>query len=636
MSDIYERQLVKISQLPPAITPITRTEIVEAETADGLSVKIPLTALGGYPDAHADSHKLLGDDPVGTDTPTANAIPVADGAGRLNEWIDDATESAKGKVQLSVDGGTDAGKAVQATDGRLSDSRNPTVHASEHLPDGADPIDLATASNYGLMTPEQVQTLDSLDPTYMPSMDEKAALAGTWGEPSDTNRYVTDTDPRIGGEIDITDVMNWASFNDVKAFTLFDAPAVNAIYDIAVFNGSIYIAAIITSIVPGQSVVYKLVDGAWTIAHGYETFRLYAEETRLLCFGMEIVQIDTSGVFSVLVVSATNWRGCAVDDGTYHLIVEGSNGGYQGIYTTTDFSTLTQIDATSRAYSRIHKIDGYIYTNTTTDIYRCAEGATSYSSYYAPGHTMLSMFVLDGKLVYIHNPAGAVYDVYEIDTETAGRTLLFQNCYEVIRAAAVYDGYELVAGTTNVIKYSVVTNPSINTDVYMPVYLPSTLPIGSRKVIRKLGTDATKAITIYPPSGATIDGDASRVIYSQYGYIEIERVSVTVFTVKDANIEKQGRRLITEVIETTTPSGTSIDKATTYTLPSGASVVSLTGAFRYQANSFVATDRIQLDGTRGAHLILTITNNTLRVASDAGFASQFFNLPMWIRVEYYL
>jgi hypothetical protein len=49
----------------------------------------------------------------------------------------------------------------------------------------------ATDSQNGLMT--------SIDHQKLPSTNQKAALAGTSGTPSDTNRYVTQDDPNLGG-----------------------------------------------------------------------------------------------------------------------------------------------------------------------------------------------------------------------------------------------------------------------------------------------------------------------------------------------------------------------------------------------------------------------------------------------------
>lgn len=74
--------------------------------------------------------------------------PVAVSLDAVNKEIEinviDATELAKGVVQLSPDGGTTAGRVVQATDGRLSNARTPTPHASTHGGVGSDPLHIDT------------------------------------------------------------------------------------------------------------------------------------------------------------------------------------------------------------------------------------------------------------------------------------------------------------------------------------------------------------------------------------------------------------------------------------------------------------------------------------------------------------
>ena len=70
---------------------------------------------------------------------------------------------AKGKVQLAPGTSTDAGKAVQANDSRLSNSRTPTPHAASHATSGADAL---TPSDIGAITPDEVSDAISaaLDP----------------------------------------------------------------------------------------------------------------------------------------------------------------------------------------------------------------------------------------------------------------------------------------------------------------------------------------------------------------------------------------------------------------------------------------------------------------------------------------
>jgi len=63
------------------------------------------------PSAHASSHYAGSADAVGTATPTANAIPYADGSGKLDAWISDAGTAILGKAaftsgDFTVNGGT--------------------------------------------------------------------------------------------------------------------------------------------------------------------------------------------------------------------------------------------------------------------------------------------------------------------------------------------------------------------------------------------------------------------------------------------------------------------------------------------------------------------------------------------------
>lgn len=109
------------------------------------------------PTAHAVSHQHGGGDEVATATPAANAIPKAGGAGTLAPgWLPAATEAAQGAAEIATQAETDTG---------TDDARFVT------------PLKLAT-------TPR------------LPSQAENDALQGTNGAPSNTNRYVTDSDPR--------------------------------------------------------------------------------------------------------------------------------------------------------------------------------------------------------------------------------------------------------------------------------------------------------------------------------------------------------------------------------------------------------------------------------------------------------
>lgn len=155
-----EREFSKISGLPVAIQPIASNTIVEIETADGQSFHAPFSALGGMPASHGSTHQDGGSDEIGTEFPTANAIPKADDAGQLTDWIADASTSVKGKVQLAANNESAANKAVQSNDTRMSNARMPTAHAASHI-GGPDDLGLGTAALLDVGVADGVCGLDS-------------------------------------------------------------------------------------------------------------------------------------------------------------------------------------------------------------------------------------------------------------------------------------------------------------------------------------------------------------------------------------------------------------------------------------------------------------------------------------------
>jgi hypothetical protein len=65
--------------------------ITNVGTVDGVTVS-----------SHATRHQFGGLDPVGSTTPSPNAIPYADVSGTLDSWVSTATTTTMGKVRLSV------------------------------------------------------------------------------------------------------------------------------------------------------------------------------------------------------------------------------------------------------------------------------------------------------------------------------------------------------------------------------------------------------------------------------------------------------------------------------------------------------------------------------------------------------
>ena len=56
---------------------------------------------------------------------------------------------------------------------------------------------------------------------------------------------------------------------------------------------------------------------------------------------------------------------------------------------------------------------------------------------------------------------------------------------------------------------------------------------GSRLLIRRTSAYDGDSVTITPPSGATFEDKASLSLYGQYSFVEIERISSTVFAIRE-------------------------------------------------------------------------------------------------------
>jgi len=115
---------VKISELPAVTASSVLAGKFPLVTAGGTTSSVLGSYIGSAlssvfaPLTHASRHQNGGADEIATATPAANAIPKADGGGKLDSWVSDASASTKGKVQLAI-----ASELVAATD----DTKAPTA-----------------------------------------------------------------------------------------------------------------------------------------------------------------------------------------------------------------------------------------------------------------------------------------------------------------------------------------------------------------------------------------------------------------------------------------------------------------------------------------------------------------------------
>jgi hypothetical protein len=108
--------------------------------------------------AHASTHQHGGADEVATATPGVNAIPKADGGGKLDSWV---TANAVAGTPSLRQLGTGTTDACAGDDSRLSNARTPTSHASTHQHGGSDEVATATPAANAVPKADGSSKLDS-------------------------------------------------------------------------------------------------------------------------------------------------------------------------------------------------------------------------------------------------------------------------------------------------------------------------------------------------------------------------------------------------------------------------------------------------------------------------------------------
>lgn len=99
-------------------------------------------------------------------------------------------------VTLNVGANADGSIIVNADDIQVGILATDAQHGNRG---GGSLHDLATILIAGFMSAADKSKLDAVTVANIPSTTEKAALVGTDGTPSGTNKYVTDSDPRLTG-----------------------------------------------------------------------------------------------------------------------------------------------------------------------------------------------------------------------------------------------------------------------------------------------------------------------------------------------------------------------------------------------------------------------------------------------------
>jgi len=560
-----ERQYAMPHDLPVATTPLEGNELAMFEQG-GQLVQAPYSALTGEVAEHAEKHQIDGEDPIGTLDNIDGGIPYLDTNGMLDTRVSDASTTTKGKVQLATDGEEDATKAVSGTDGRLKDARPPTAHASEHVA-GSDVIDDATTTNSGLMSAADKAKADATNPDYIPTADQKAAMAGSYGSPSATNRFVTEDDPILGtGGESIEPMLHFVK----------KAPGSAIPGRFATLPGTNDIASVENDGYNDKLYLYRRTGDTWSlVGTPYQFLHSSGSVWLTGVSATQVAVIDTTsktihlyghvnGVWSEaggwISFQGTNFL--SISGSAINRVVMGRMGGvYKYSYYSNQWHYLggTLIDPGESTQVSVAEI-------SSTDVaVTCTRGLTDdFLARYTWNGGTQKYDIVGTPYVFDPQPVAARMTVYKgpgdsvflqvWDGATGGlgyytaQFIWTGSTYAPIpgvlpgngnydSALAYTSGTELlVYDGTNIAPYSfskdVVTHRTTFLVSSGSMTAPD-LPIGRGIVLMKDSAYDGNPVTITPPSGATFEGLASLSLYGQYSFVELERISSTVFAVKE-------------------------------------------------------------------------------------------------------
>ena len=120
---------------------------------------------------------------------------------------------------------------------------------------------------------------------------------------------------------------------------------------------------------------------------------------------------------------------------------------------------------------------------------------------------------------------------------------------------------------------------------------------GSRLLIRRTSAYDGNPVTITPPSSATFEGRASLSLYGQYSFVELERISSTVFAIKDLKEMPVELFVYGEAGTTASANTPTVAKFTTVDTDTHSTYSSSTGLFT-----------VPIDGIYSIHARLMINN----------------------------
>jgi hypothetical protein len=263
---------------------------------------------------------------------------------------------------------------------------------------------------------------------------------------------------------------------------------------------------------------------------------VYNNTIRMISLNYEYIisaQVDSYSVESI--TANTTVAYIMNDENRFVITDEFSSPEEMHIRVTYPYGTPTPIDDTVRAYSKLRLLADALYCGATDgEVYKVETAGltqitSTLSGCYALAWRKNKVYAAGATQVYLVNANGTISEVENATSATtikelfvSGDYLVWCPTYASPATGTLYAAFVEYTGSVNV--YQDIT-----------LHVPADFPIGATKTFRKMSAYSGTPVKIDPPTGATFEGKTSISLYGQYSFVVLERISATVFAIREWN-----------------------------------------------------------------------------------------------------
>jgi len=221
----------------------------------------------------------------------------------------------------------------------------------------------------------------------------------------------------------------------------------------------------------------------------------------------------------------------AIKSGDIYTFLAYTTGTATVVYSTPTYGTPTPIDDTVRAYSKLRLLADALYCGATDgEVYKVEPSGltqitSTLSGCYALAWRKDKIYAAGATQVYLVNANGTISEVENATSATTIKELFVSGDYLVWCPTYTTTGTLYAA----FVEYT----GSVNVWQDITLHIPTDFPIGATKIFRKMSAYSGTPVIIEAVTGSTIEGKASVSLYGQYAFVVLERISATLFALRE-------------------------------------------------------------------------------------------------------